>query len=399
MSTPQSLRVALVSEHYYPHPGGVPEHLYNLSAYLTKQGHRVTIITGRYAGRDEGPSPAPPGVKVVHIGGHNRALIFNGGISRVTIGLQIASQLRAVFAHGRFDVIHVHAPLFPMLPMLAVKVAPAGAVVVGTMHSVFQPSPLLHIMRPYLQAYLRALDGVISVADNVLPAHERVGLTYEGTVIPNGIDLDYWVSGKPVPALSDGRLNLFVLARLDPRNSVELVLDALPLVLEQVPNTRLVLVGDGPAKASLAARLSDRLAASVHFAGTRITDRNDYAASCDVFCFTHSLASQSVSLLEGMAASLPVVCQDMDFTRSSLQDNEDGLIVPRGDVSAYAAALVRLLKDPDLRKRMGQSARRRIEPLSWAHIGPRIESVYHELLAHRGPSALASRSTLPRPSL
>jgi phosphatidyl-myo-inositol alpha-mannosyltransferase len=374
-----SMRVALVTEHYYPHPGGVSEHVFHLARHLSGRGHEVAIVTG--AGAQASDVPLPERVRFIPIGAGHVRVGANGAISQLTVGVGLGRQVRQALAG--FDVVHVHAPLWPVLPLVAVKQAPREAALVGTLHSVFQPSLAVRLARPYLQSCLDTLDAVVSVDENVHAVHARVGLRYAGEIVPNGIDAAYWRQGRRLPALDDGRVNVLTLARFDSRARLDVAIHAFALAHSQHPALRLVMVGDGPQRAALEAAVPGPLRAHVSFVGQRIADRNDYAASAQIFCFTHALASQSMSLLEAMAAGLPIVYPEADFTRRVLVDGEDGLCVPAADVEAYAAAIVRLARDAALRSRLGESACRRASGYAWPTIGARVEEVYRQALAGR----------------
>ena len=174
---------------------------------------------------------------------------------------------------------------------------------------------------------------------------------------------------------------------MEPRNDVKTLIEALHLCHREHPGVRLLLVGDGPMRGPLLAALPECLRDSVHFAGTRIGDRNDFAATSDIYCFTARIASHPMSLLEGMAAGRPIVAHDIDGTRQLILSGVEGFLVPVGDPGAYAAALARLFCDEALRRRMGQAARRRAEAYGWAGIACQVEARYRELIARRfGPS-------------
>src|SRR5699024_8210540 len=110
-----ALRVAIVTEYYYPHLGGITEHVHHLALELRRRGHHADIITSHIAGGEELPN-------VVRIG-QSLPAPANGSLARVTVGRGLRRAMRAAFERGRYDVVHVHAPLTPSLPMLAVEEA------------------------------------------------------------------------------------------------------------------------------------------------------------------------------------------------------------------------------------------------------------------------------------
>jgi phosphatidyl-myo-inositol alpha-mannosyltransferase len=109
------LRIAQVTEYYYPHLGGICEHAHFLARELRLRGHHVDIITSNL----EGATSEPNVIRV----GRSVPVYSNGSMARVTVGRRLRQQVRATLARGRYDVVHVHAPLAPTLPLLAVDEA------------------------------------------------------------------------------------------------------------------------------------------------------------------------------------------------------------------------------------------------------------------------------------
>ncbi|MCS6915201.1 MAG: glycosyltransferase family 4 protein [Myxococcota bacterium] len=368
------MRVVLVSEYYYPDVGGIPEHLHHLGRHLARRGHQVTILTTCFPGLEGVPVPADPALEVIRLGRSSRPVLTNGSVSRAAVGLGLGRQVRALLAARRFDVIHVHGPLFPVLPLLAIRHAPPASALVATLHTHFGGSAIMRLLRPLLQRYLDVLDGIVAVSASAAASLHRLGFRFCAQIVPNGVDLAYWSSGQRLPWVGDDIPTILIQARLEPRNRVELVLAA----LGRLPSgtARLILVGDGPCRGALQAAVPPGHRQAVHFVGTQIARRPDYARSADIYCFTADMASHPMSLLEGMAAGLPVVCQDVAGVRELVRPEREGLIVPLGDVEAWAQALARLARDPLLRRQMGEAARQRAAAFAWPILAERVEAIY-----------------------
>ena len=122
---------------------------------------------------------------------------------------------------------------------------------------------------------------------------------------------------------------------------------------------RAVFVGDGPLLQGLAATIRERgLTEKIDLPGNRI-DVPDMLASADLFVLSTRSEGFPVSILEAMAAGLPVVATDVGGVAESVVDGETGLLVPSGDSGALASALDRLLSDSGLRRRLGTAGRER----------------------------------------
>ena len=376
------MKVALVTEFYYPHLGGVTEHVYHLARYLTARGHGVRVVTNHVA---EAPRRAdletvmvPEGAfDVVRIG-RGMPIESNGSQSRVTVGFGLERKMRT--ALEGVDLVHVQSPLFPMLPYLALKVARRrGVPTVGTFHTNFDGSAALRAFGAVIRSYSRAIDRGIAVSESAGRAVADF-LVAPPVIIPNGVDVAAWSAGERRPEL-DGR-NIVFLGRLDPRNDVDVLLAAFARIAPDVPDARLILVGDGPRRAEYEASVPPALAGRVVFAGsqTSVEARASYLASAEVMAFTARIVSHPMALIEGMAAGRAVVAYDIEGVRELVTDGREGYKVPVGDVGALADALDSVLRDDAHRRVMARLARARAAHFDWSVVAQRIEGVYNELV-------------------
>ncbi len=381
------LRVALVSEYYYPDVGGMPEHVHQLGRALQRRGHDVTLITTEFPGRVDLPGDTP--YEVVRLGRACPPLYANGSLSLAAVGLGLRRRITQLFHERAFDIIHVHAPIFPTLALLAIACAPPDSTLMGTLHTHFVDSAMLRLFRPALQRYLDALDGLIAVSDTAIDCMRRIGFRLDAEVIPNGVDIDAWQSGVACPSLrGEASFHLLVQARLEPRNRIETVIDGLKLLSSDGLPRRLTVLGEGPRRNELTALARG---CDVCFPGAVVAARPDYAASTDVYCFTADIASHPMSLIEGMAAGLPVIAHPIAGVSELVTDGVDGLLVPVGDMRAYAQALRTLQTSDSLRRQLGEAARAKVWPLDWSRLVVRIEEQYLRAQAIRIGGASVAR--------
>ena len=158
-----------------------------------------------------------------------------------------------------------------------------------------------------------------------------------------------------------GEGHVVFVGRLDPVKGVTLLLEAFAAVKARHPQARLTVAGDGPARSRLEARARD-LGLEVAFPGyldeAQVADLLASAAMLVLPSFAEGLP---VVLMEALASRIPVIATQVAGVSELVVDGVSGLIVPPGDVAGLARAMDRLLGDPDLRARMGEAGRARVE--------------------------------------
>jgi glycosyltransferase involved in cell wall biosynthesis len=151
------------------------------------------------------------------------------------------------------------------------------------------------------------------------------------------------------------------VARLDTVKDFGTLLDAFATVRRRVPDARLLIVGDGPERAWMTQRAAQPdLDGAVDLLGYR-DDVRAVIGAADVYVNSSISEGISITILEAMAAGLPVVATDVGGTPEVLTGDAGGVLVPSRDPGRLASALIDLLADPDRRATMAAAARRRLE--------------------------------------
>lgn len=365
------LRIALVTEYYYPHLGGIVEHVHFFAREARRLGHHVDIITSNI----DGGASEPHIIRV----GRSRTVYSNGSQARVTLGIGLTRQLKDIFSRGKYDIVHVHSPLNPVLPMLAIDAAECP--VVGTFHTYFDRSFLYGITRKRLQKTLDRLAAAIAVSHSTTVAHERY-FEADWKIVPNGIDLDLFNPLAPPPpgVPADVPFILF-LGRFDPRNGLTTLFEAYRKIRGRNREARIVVVGDGPLrKHYYRAAGGDP---GITFVGAVLGSRPSYYAHAAMYACPTTKASFGITLLESMACETPVVCSDILGFRDVVKHEREALMFPCGNSDALADDLVRLLDDEALRARLGATGRVNAETYGWPSVTRAVLDVYAGVLGER----------------
>ncbi len=402
------MKIALVTPYDYPYPGGVTLHVAGLDRAFRQWGHEVWILASSSKDEDE------LGHNVLKVAGGIIPLHASGSVSRVSLSPRLYRRVKNILQEKAFDIVHLHEPLMPMLPLAVLR--HSRTVNVGTFHAYRETShPGYEHGRHLLQPFFDRLDGRIAVSE---AARDAVHRYFPGDyrVIPNGIDYERFNKEvEPLERYGDGRPTILFVGRLEQRKGFEHLFEAFARVRRTIPNACLLVAGaySKEDKEPFVMRARYEGLRGIRFVG-RVSegDKPRYFRSCDVFC-APSLGFESFGLvlLEAMAAGCPLVASNIPGYRSVVSDGSEGLLVEPGDPEALAAALVRLLRDPDLRARMSVQGRETARGFAWEKVAGRVLAFYEELLRDKAayrysPSAQArpsdswaEGSRLSRPSV
>jgi len=367
------VRIGIVTEYYYPSIGGVQEHVHHFARETRRLGHSVKIITSRMTDLP-GPSGEAAGPHVLRLAS-SRLVFINGSFGRVSCGPRLARVLAATLEREQFDVVHVHCPLTPVLPYLAIHLARCP--VVGTFHTHFQPGPLFRLTCALQERYLERLDAAVAVSRACLSAF-RGSFSAEFHIIPNGVDADRFGMGRRLPCFDDEKMNVLWVGRLEPRNGLDRMLCAFAQ-LRKVVKARLLVVGDGPLRPHYQAMVPTEFSRDVVFAGKLLDERPDWYASADVYCAPTRIASFGVTLLEAMAAGRPILASDIEGFREVMTHGREGELLPPDDTHAWTRALVRLAQEPLRARTYGENGKRTVQRYAWPRISAQVLGLYRSI--------------------
>ena len=373
------MRIGIVSQSYYPRYGGVTEHVHALAHELRRRGHEVTILTSFFRRGEKGFTDG-----VLRIG-WNILVPFNRAFVDFAIGISLKGRLKRAIRDLDLDIVHVHCPTAPTLPIFAVQVSDRPTV--GTFHSTGGRTAIQDLFKPMVVGAMARLDGRIAVSTT---ARATAEIYHPGPyeVIPNGVDVErFHPLVPPFPAWRDPAFtNILFVGRLDPRKGVQHLIAAMPEVVERTDGrARLLVVGDSYLRPQIMAGVASSVREHVHFLGhVPSADLPRWYATGDLFC-SPATGNESfgIVLVEAMAAGRAVVCSDIPGYRTVVTPNRDAAVFPPGDVPALARTLSQLVEDPERRGRLAEEGRRRALEFAWPSVVDRIEAVYREAAGRR----------------
>jgi phosphatidylinositol alpha-mannosyltransferase len=394
------VKLALVSQSYYPRFGGVSEHVSHVAAALARRGHDVTVITGRPLRVGHAPGHADPAldglerVRVVRLG-TSLLVPFQGAFVDLVVGASLDGELEALWRRERFDLVHVHQPLTPSLPLVTSFQRPAP--LVGTFHAAGGPSRLFRVFETPLAWHYARYDLRLAVSP-AARAFAAQRFHPAPLILPNGVDTGRFRPGlPPVPGSRDGRFTVLFVGRLDPRKGLGVLLAAWARVARELSGeARLNIVGSSALAPAVRWGVPAALRRTVHFAGAvSARELPGWYAAADVFCSPATRnESFGIVLLEAMASGKPVVCSDLPGYRAVCRPRVESLATAAGSAEALAAGLTALARDPALARRLGRAGRLRARAFDWSRIALALEELYRDVLEGRTPRVPATLPSL-----
>ncbi len=371
------MRIGIVVPFSWSYWGGVVEHAENQAAALRARGHEVTLVMGHdppglftraLHPRSGRHGRLPPGVVPV---GRSVVVPANGSLPNIVLSPRAILRIRALLADDRFDVVHVHEPLTPVIATAALIYARCP--VVATWHAAGN----LAWMRIGLRWWgflVARIDARLAVS-RLAAESARRWLGGEFDVVPNGVVI-------PPHADPEHREHRIVfIGRHDARKGLPVLLRAWPEIRRRT-GARLRLIGADPLQYRL---LHTRLRFDedgIDVLGIVTNEvRTEELARAKLFV-SPALGGESFGLVlvEAFATATPVVASDI-VGYAEVATPEVAALVRPGDEAALVEAVVALLEDEPRRVAMGRAARALAsERYAWSDIARRLEQTY-ELVA------------------
>lgn len=359
------MRVLLVGKGA-PDRGGIPSFLEDLRTGPLADGHEITFLNVAHHRTPQG-----------------------GEVTVANAARTVTDAVRVWRGARGHDIVHINSALAPAVTvaragLLALAARLGGCAVIVHAHGGNIETWLVGGRnRALMRAAMRPVDTVVAV----WTAGERALVSAVGrdrvVLVDNGVDVSRFMTPQPAAGVP----KVLYVGLLTPRKGVLDLIEASKALRAEGVDHELMLLGGTPDEGPAAAE--PVLAAARGHAtllATRPPSEMPAAyASADVFCLPSWWEAMPLSVLEAMAASLPVVATDVGDVGRLVADGESGYVVPTRSPEALAGALRKLLVDPDLRRRAGEAGRRRADEHFSASATARAVSDLYETAGRTHP--------------
>lgn len=374
-------RIGIVCPYGWDTPGGVQAHIADLATYLISQGHYVSVLAPT---SDEENLP-----DYVVSAGKPISIPYNGAVARILFGPIAFARVRHWISQGEFDLLHLHEPAIPSIALLACFAAEGP--LVGTFHASAKRQKAIFAIGPILEPVIEKLTARIAVSEaarETLTEH----LETDAVVVPNGIYARRLALGK----LNDqwiGNSIGFIGRFQEPRKGLMVLVDALPAIIKEVPDVRVVVAGPGDSDEFLEG-VPQHLRSRFSFLG-RISEEEkaDFLHSIGVYVAPNTGGeSFGIILAEALAAGAAVVASDIPAFQALLGNGKYGELFTSEDSSSLAASISTLLKDRARRDQLKSDGKVYAQYFDWDEVATRIYDVYEMAMVGLGKVTLSSEN-------
>jgi glycosyltransferase involved in cell wall biosynthesis len=313
-----------------------------------------------------------------------------------TSGLRTVRAVADILRRQAIDVLHTHGGVAGLYGRWAARRA-GTPVVVHTVHGIHY----LHYRNPILKRVLiglerrlgRTTDAVVFVSEADLARARSLRLAPEDRLrlVRNGVN----ILPEPSPwrletlrkelGIDPDEILIGAVSRLHRQKGIVYLIEAAGRILERFPRTRFLVAGGGPIEASLSRMVRERgLGWAVRLLGER-SDANELLALFDVFVLPSLWEGLPLVLIEAAGLAKPMIASDIEGVREVIRNDETGLLVPAGNAESLAGAVLRLLEDRTLGRKLGERARIEIpRAFSRPRMIAETQALYLELFKRKG---------------
>ena len=379
----RNLKIGIVCPYGWDTPGGVQIHIKELAQWLITKGHEVSVLAPV---TDENGALEPWLVSA----GRPISIPYNGAVAKVIFGPLASSRVKQWITNGNFDLLHLHEPAIPSLSLLAGWAGDGP--MVATFHAAANPQKVANAIGTMLDPLIERITAKIAVSE-IARETLKDRFNTEAVVIPNGINTKKF-EGIGIRAEWALPNTIGFIGRFDePRKGLAVLLEALPKIVEEIPNLRVLVAGPGNPQ-DFHKLVPTELRERITFLG-RISEleKAQFFKSISLYIAPNTGSeSFGIILAEAMAAGTPIVASNLPAFTQLLDDGESGAIFESENPNSLAQTVLNLLGNEKERTSLALAGYEKAKSFDWDSVGEQILSVFDMALAGNTKVSLASEN-------
>ncbi len=280
--------------------------------------------------------------------------------------INLIKQIRQTIKINKIDIIHCHQYTPWVYGVIAA--ACTKTKVIFTEHGRFYPdssswkrklvNPILNLFTDQVTAISKATKQALVEFENI--PHKSIDVIYNG-IAPLEVDSADVEKLRVKLEIPENHKTLGTIARFDPIKNHTMMLKAFSLVLEEQPNTTLIIVGDGEERANIEACIKElNIANNVILTGYQ-TKPHNFLALMDVYLLSSFSEGTSMTLLEAMSLGKPCVVTDAGGNPEIVVDGENGFVMPNDNAQKFAQGITNILESTVTTDQFSQASRSRFD--------------------------------------
>jgi 1,2-diacylglycerol 3-alpha-glucosyltransferase len=313
------------------------------------------------------------------------------------LAIPFSPRIFAILERLKLDVIHTHHPF--LLGKLGVQFGRRKNIpIVFTFHTQYEqyshyiPLPgevVKTVTRFSVQNYTRKCNLIICPSSTILSLLKEYGITTPVKMIHNAIDLSQFRTGNPENVrkkygIADNEKLLVYVGRMGKEKNIEFMLDSFKKAQKDIPEARLMIVGEGPELEPLQ-EYAEKIGVSerVIFTGrVEYKDIPDYYKAGYAFVMTSTTEVKPLALLEAMASGLPIVAISAAGSSDTINHEFDGYLTDH-NMESFTGALIRIMSNTPVRDKLSRGALETSEQYSMDNTAKILEELYQNLVDQR----------------
>lgn len=367
-------RIGIVCPYGWDTPGGVQSHVGDLAEYLIAQGHYVSVLA---------PVINEEGIPdYVTSAGRPISIPYNGAVARILFGPLAFARVKQWIGSGNFDLLHLHEPAIPSISLLACWASEGP--LIGTFHAASTKQKIAFAITPFIEPVIEKLTARIAVSE---AAREtlKIHLDTDAVVVPNGIYTKKFSDAHSDPRWSGNTIG-FIGRFEESRKGLSVLIEALPTIIEKIPDIRVIVAGPGN-PATVLQDMEPHLRQRFTFLG-RISeeDKANLMSSVSIYVAPNTGGeSFGIILAEALAGGASVLASDIPAFDSLLGHGKYGSLFQSENSEDLAKRAIELFNSPELRRTIARAGREYAQSFDWDVVAERIYDVYEmAMVGHNG---------------